>query len=122
MEPLGRQAAFFGAVHALAQRLRSVFVPYYRYVIDGALAHLASGAAAEAQPRKKRRKSSLAAGEEAAAQPSQASGLQWLVRHQVSCQISQPFMHPMTLPSDVCCPPHEQTFLLESRAETAMKS
>ena len=84
MEPLGRQAAFFGAVHALAQRLRSVFVPYYRYVVDGALAHLGSGAAAEAPPRKKRKKSSLAAGDEAAAHASQASGLHWLVRHRVS--------------------------------------
>ena len=100
MEPLGRQAAFFGAVHALAQRLRSVFVPYYRYVIDGALAHLGSGAAAEAQPRYKRRKSSLTADEEAAAHPSQASGLQWLVRHRVSRQISQPLTDPMTSPSD----------------------
>ena len=86
MEPLGRQAAFFGAVCALAQRLRSVFVPYYRYVIDGALAHLGSGAAAEAQPKKKRKKSGLAAGDEAAARSPQSSGLQWLVRHRVSRQ------------------------------------
>ena len=122
MEPLGRQAAFFGAVHALAQRLRSVFVPYYRYVIDGALAHLGSGAATEAQPKKKRRKSSLAAGEEAAAQTSQALGLQWLVRHRVSRQISHPFMHPMTLPSDACCPPQQWKFLPVSRAEAVMSS
>ena len=116
MEPLGRQAAFFGAVHALAQRLRSVFVPYYRYVIDGALTHLGSSAALEAQPKKKRRKSSLAAGEEA------ALGLQWLVRHRVSRQISHPLTHPMTLPSDAYRPPQQQFFLPVSRAEAAMKS
>ena len=122
MEPLGRQAAFFGAVHALAQRLRSVFVPYYRYVIDGALAHLGSSAATEVQPKKKRRKSSLAAGEEAAAHPSQSSGLQWLVRHRVSRQISQSLTHPMTLPSDACCPPQQRSSLPVSPAEAAVKS
>lgn len=84
-EPLGRQAAFFGAVHALALRLRSVFVPYYRYVIEGALAHLAGGPAAltEAQPKKKRRKSSLAATDGAAAESADAMALQWVVQHRV---------------------------------------
>ncbi len=88
-EPLGRQAAFFGAVHALALRLRSVFVPYYRYVMDGAMAHLSSAAAAaEAQPKKKRKKSSLPAAD----MPSNAddpTGLRWVVRHRVRTLQSQ---------------------------------
>ena len=81
-EPLGRQAAFFGAVHALALRLRSVFVPYYRYIMDSAIAHLSSTAAADAQPKKKRKKSSLPAAE----MPSDVddpNGLRWVVRLRV---------------------------------------
>ncbi len=82
-EPLGRQAAFFGAVHALALRLRSVFVPYYRYVMDGALSHLSSAAAAaDAQPKKKRKKSSLPAAETPSSSDD-PSGLRWVVRHRV---------------------------------------
>ena len=89
-EPLGRQAAFFGAVHALALRLRSVFVPYYRYVMDGALAHLSSAAAAaDAQPKKKRKKSSLPAAD-APSSPDDPNGLRWVVRHRVRTPIHHP--------------------------------
>ena len=70
-------------MHALALRLRSVFVPYYRYVMDGAIAHLTSAAAAaDTQPKKKRKKSSEAAAD---APPSsdELSGLRWVVRQRV---------------------------------------
>ena len=72
-------------MHALALRLRSVFVPYYRYVIDGAIAHL-TGSASEAQPqpKKKRKKSSLTPADGTPAPVGEAAGLQWLVRHRVS--------------------------------------
>ena len=61
-EPLGRQVALYGVVIALTQRLRSVFAPYFRYLLDGALAHLAGGApSAAVQPKKKRKKSAAVA-------------------------------------------------------------
>ena len=83
-EPLGRQAAFFGAVHALALRLRSVFVPYYRGLMDDAIRHLTSAAAAaDAQPKKKRRKSSLPAADAPASSSDDPTGLRWVVRHRV---------------------------------------
>lgn len=81
-EPLGRQAAFFGAVHALAVRLRSVFVPYYRYVMDGAIVHLTSATAADAQPKKKRKKSSLPSAE-TRSNADDPHGLRWVVRLRV---------------------------------------
>jgi len=75
-------------VHALALRLRSVFVPYYRYVMDGAVAHLTSAAAAaDAQPRKKRKKRSLA-GADVAFISDDAAGLRWVVRHRVQPYLS----------------------------------
>ena len=72
-------------VHVLALQLRSVFVPYYRYVIDGAFAHL-TGSASEAQPqpKKKRKKSSLTPADGAPAPVDEGAGLRWLVRHRVN--------------------------------------
>ena len=58
LQPLGRQVVLYGVIHALTERLRSVFVPYFRYVLDGAIALLTGQAAdASAQPKKKRKKS-----------------------------------------------------------------
>lgn len=60
VQPVGRQVALFGVVHALTQRLRSVFVPYFRYVLDSVVAHLTSDASEQQQPLKKKRRKSKA--------------------------------------------------------------
>lgn len=57
VQPLGRQVVLYGVIHALTERLRSVFVPYFRYVLDGAVAVLTGQPGDAAQPKKKRRKS-----------------------------------------------------------------
>ena len=58
---MGRQAALFAAVVALEDQLRSVFVPYMRYLLDPAIGHLSGAApAATVPPKKKRKKASLA--------------------------------------------------------------
>ena len=57
MQPLGRQVVLYGVIHALTERLRSVFVPYFRYVLDGAVTVLTGQAQEASQPKKKRRKS-----------------------------------------------------------------
>ena len=61
MKPLGRQIALFSTVLGLSERLRSVFVPYFRYLLDPIAAHL-GGSSAEAAdaPRRKRKKRSSA--------------------------------------------------------------
>lgn len=54
-----RHATLFRAAGALAERLRSVFVPYFRYLLDLAMAHLAgdaSAADAADKPKKKKQK------------------------------------------------------------------
>lgn len=64
---VGRQIALFGVSAALTQRLRSVFVPYFRYLLDKAVRHLGGAAVAAggpgAQPAKKKRKASLGGGD-----------------------------------------------------------
>jgi U3 small nucleolar RNA-associated protein 10 len=84
MQPLGRQAAFFSVVHALTQRLRSVFVPYFRYVLDTAVGHLAGEAPVQPHAKKKRKKSKAA--DVAAGAVSADAGLAndaWLLRFRV---------------------------------------
>ncbi|KAA6423835.1 MAG: U3snoRNP10 and NUC211 domain-containing protein, partial [Trebouxia sp. A1-2] len=57
-KPLGRQVALFTAVLGLIERLRSVFVPYFRYLVDPIAAHLGGSAVeAEGHRRKKKKKS-----------------------------------------------------------------
>ena len=66
--PLGRQATLFHVVRSLTQSLRSVFVPFYRYLLDSAVAHLGGSEAAgavggkEDKRSRKRRKLLAAAG------------------------------------------------------------
>lgn len=57
--PVGRQIALFSCVVALTQRLRSVFVPYFRYLMDSVVAHLSGPATAALQPPKKKKKKAL---------------------------------------------------------------
>lgn len=92
---LGRMVALYGAVNALTDRLRSVLVPYFRYLLDSAIAHLGGddGAAAGAARRgkkKQKRASAAAALAEAEAAAAAADGaddqaaaqvkLAWLLR------------------------------------------
>ena len=69
-KPLGRQVALFTAVLGLTERLRSVFVPYFCYLLDSIAAQL-GGSLADAGkiPRKKKTKRStsvaLAVGDDA---------------------------------------------------------
>ncbi|KAK9866983.1 hypothetical protein WJX84_002095 [Apatococcus fuscideae] len=56
---LGRQTALFSVVIALTRRLRAVFVPYFRYLMDVAVVHLGGSMAAtgdEAEKPKKKKK------------------------------------------------------------------
>jgi U3 small nucleolar RNA-associated protein 10 len=82
---LGRTVALLTAVVALSHRLRSVFAPYYKCILDLLLAQLTGAAAAAAgvrPPKKKRRKSAAAAGGGEAGS-SRDSALQlavWLAR------------------------------------------
>ncbi|KAL4423978.1 hypothetical protein ABPG75_001279 [Micractinium tetrahymenae] len=64
-----RGVALFSLVNALAEALRSVFVPYYGLLVDACVAHLSDGsvAAAGKKGKKKKRKSSEAEGEEGGA-------------------------------------------------------
>ncbi|KAG2433890.1 hypothetical protein HXX76_008243 [Chlamydomonas incerta] len=92
---LGRMVALYGAVNALTDRLRSVLVPYFRYLLDSAIAHLGGddGAAAGGARRgkkKQKRASAAAALAEAEAAAAAADGaddqaaaqvkLAWLLR------------------------------------------
>lgn len=80
---LSRPLLLFSGAEALAGRLRSVFVPYFTYLLDGAVLHLAGDGAAEEgkKAKKKRRK----AGSEApgAALSAQDEVERWLLRYKV---------------------------------------
>ena len=69
---VGRQTAFFSLVIALTRRLRAVFVPYFRYLMDAVVAHLggdvAAGADSAEKPKKKKKRQTLDAA--AAERPS----------------------------------------------------
>lgn len=74
-KPLGRQVALFTAVLGLTERLHSVFVPYFRYLLESIAAQLggALGGAGAAPRRKKKNKSSrvaVALGDEASGEPA----------------------------------------------------
>ncbi|PNH06163.1 hypothetical protein TSOC_007476 [Tetrabaena socialis] len=97
---LGRMAALFAAVNALSDRLRSVLVPYYRYLLEVIVQHLGEGLAGAAggRPRgkKKLRKSAAAAAEEdgegdAAALAQQR--LSWLLRLRMVRALHRCFSH-----------------------------
>ncbi|KAL4421861.1 hypothetical protein ABPG77_001343 [Micractinium sp. CCAP 211/92] len=63
-----RSVALFTLVNALAEALRSVFVPYYGLLVDACVAHLSDGsvAAAGKKGKKKRRKGEEAGAEDGA--------------------------------------------------------
>jgi len=85
-KPLGRQVALFTAVLGLTERLRSVFVPYFRYLLDSIAAHLGGGAAqAEGPRRKKKKKASsgvLSVADEASSEPGTVEDT-WRLRFKV---------------------------------------
>ena len=88
----GRQVALFTAVLGLAERLRSVFVPYFRYLLDPIAAHLgAHSNASEGHKRKKKKKSStavVAVADETSSEPVIVEGT-WQLRYKVgSCAIA----------------------------------
>ena len=93
---VGRQIALFGVSAALTQRLRSVFVPYFRYLLDKAVRHLGGAAVAAsgpgAQPAKKKRKASLSGGDGdvAAAGDDEAS---WTLRLRVVRALHRALLH-----------------------------
>ncbi|GLC34752.1 hypothetical protein PLESTB_001159600 [Pleodorina starrii] len=103
---LGRMVALFGAVNALTDRLRSVLVPYYRYLLDLSVQHLAGddeglgGKLGRGKPSKKARRS-LATAEAAAADSTsdvaayhdQKLCLAWLLRLRVVRALHRCFMH-----------------------------
>lgn len=83
---MGRQVALFTAVLGLTDRLRSVFVPYFRYLLDPIAAHLGGGAQeGEGPKRKKKRKASsgmLAVADKASTEPGAVEDT-WRLRHKV---------------------------------------
>ena len=88
-KPLGRQVALFTAVLGLTERLRSVFVPYFRYLLDSIAAQLGgvSGDAGAAPKRKKKKKSSsvaVAVGDEGSEEPAVVEDT-WRLRFKVCC-------------------------------------
>ncbi|KAG2446493.1 hypothetical protein HYH02_008484 [Chlamydomonas schloesseri] len=92
---LGRMVALYGAVNALTDRLRSVLVPYFRYLLDSAIAHLggddgAAGGVRRGKKKLKRASAAAALAEAEAAAAAAADGaddqaaaqvkLAWLLR------------------------------------------
>ncbi len=63
---IGRQTALFSLVVALTRRLRAVFVPYFRYLVDAIVGHLggdaAAGSGSAEKPKKKKKRQTLSAG------------------------------------------------------------
>ena len=84
---LGRQVTLFGVSGALAERLRSVFVPYFRYLVDKAAKHLSSeapGGTSASQAGKKRRKQAPTAADVARSAASEGGSVaSWVLRMRV---------------------------------------
>ena len=68
---LARPLVLFSAAEVLGARLRSVFVPYFTYLVDSAVAHLGQPAAggSDAKASKKRRKASGSDDADASSRP-----------------------------------------------------
>ena len=91
-KPLGRQVALFTAVLGLTERLRSVFVPYFRYLLDLIVAQLggASGDAGTAPRKKKKKKTgsvAVAVGDESSGEPAVVEDT-WRLRFKVCMHAS----------------------------------
>jgi U3 small nucleolar RNA-associated protein 10 len=76
---LARRVALFSLANALAERLRSVFTPYFKALMDPAVEALEGGGASSAAPAKKRRKAAAAEAPAADAQ----TPLHWTLRIKV---------------------------------------
>ena len=78
---LARQATLFGVSGALTERLRSVFVPYFRYLVDKAAKHLDSESSSltVAVPKAKKQRKGPASDPEG----SMASPTAWVLRLRV---------------------------------------
>ena len=117
-KPLGRQVALFTAVLGLADRLRSVFVPYFRYLLDPIAAHLGgTGSDGERHKRKKKKKSStavVAVADESSDEPSVVEDT-WQLRYKV-CYILK--RHSLDKPTantaNVACSCQQLTFAIDS--------
>ncbi|KAG2486505.1 hypothetical protein HYH03_014807 [Edaphochlamys debaryana] len=96
---MGRMVTLFGAVNALCDRLRSVLVPYYRYLLDAALQHLGSDDGGRPRGKKKLRRSAAAAAAaaDADADPNSAEAVQarlaWLLRLRIVRALHRGFLH-----------------------------
>lgn len=86
-----RNAAFFHVCVALTARLRSVFVPYFKYLMDLALVHLGGeGEGAPAKgPAKKKRKQAAGAAEE----DETSADDRWELRLQVVRSLHECFLY-----------------------------
>jgi U3 small nucleolar RNA-associated protein 10 len=96
---LGRTVALLAAVGSLSRRLKGVFVPYFKYLLDICLAQLSGAAAAAAgmaRPKKKRRKSEGGAGVPGVGSGRFAEAVQlaaWLGRVRAVRALHLLFMH-----------------------------
>lgn len=85
-----RPAVLFAAAAALAHRLQSIFVPYFRYLLEPLVAALEGAPPGAPPPKKKRRKSAAADGvaatdsAPAATTDSATEAALWQLRMQVS--------------------------------------
>ncbi|EFJ42549.1 hypothetical protein VOLCADRAFT_107183 [Volvox carteri f. nagariensis] len=93
---LGRMVAMFGVVNALADRLRSVLVPYYRYLLDLCVQHLGGADGMDgkgARSKKKPRRSAAASVDAAASYNDQQVCLAWLLRLRIIRALHRCFNH-----------------------------
>ncbi|GAB4814939.1 hypothetical protein N2152v2_001985 [Parachlorella kessleri] len=91
-----RGVALAAVVNALAERLRSVFVPYFRHLLDLFLGYLADGSAAapatKKQKKKKKQRTEAAGEADTTADPVQAED-GWRLRFQVVRALHRCFLY-----------------------------
>jgi hypothetical protein len=90
--PIGRVITLFAAASALSEKLRSVFVPYFKYLLDLAVKHL-GGASATAVGQRKSKKAKKG-GEEADASSGGVSEVDaWVLRGRVVRALHRCFLY-----------------------------
>jgi U3 small nucleolar RNA-associated protein 10 len=95
---MGRICAMMSLVEALAHRLRSVFVPYFRYLLDVCVHFLTTGAGLDSRALKrlkKKRRESLAADENGSSPPVSAVDLEtsWVLRAKIVRSLHRCFLY-----------------------------
>jgi U3 small nucleolar RNA-associated protein 10 len=90
---LGRKIALFSAANALAEKLRSVFIPYYKALIDPALEVLAPSGTGGPTPKKKAKKGTPASGTSAPGAELGTEAERWQLRLKVVRALHRCFLY-----------------------------